>query len=102
VLFCCDTSLAFASAETPIPNVAIAKAIPNTFFIVLCHLSPKNLVGLPTGNLERARLIFKTPSASAWLQAIATPHGAKKDNLVDLENLSFGISLALVCPVNKL
>jgi hypothetical protein len=45
VLFCCDTSLAFASAETPIPNVAIAKAIPNTFFIVFAHLFPKKLVG---------------------------------------------------------
>jgi hypothetical protein len=42
VLFCCDTSLAFASAETPIPNVAIAKAIPNIFFIVFAHLFPKN------------------------------------------------------------
>jgi hypothetical protein len=41
VLFCCDTSVAFASAETPIPNEAIANVIPSNFFIDFAHLSPK-------------------------------------------------------------
>lgn len=41
----------------------------------------------PSGHLERARLLSKTPSVSAWLQAIGTPHEAKRDDLANLENL---------------
>jgi len=46
VLFCCDTSVAFASAETPIPNEAIANVIPSNFFIVFANPFAKKIVGL--------------------------------------------------------
>jgi hypothetical protein len=86
-VFACDTSLAFASAETPIPNVAIAKAIPNTFFICFAHLS-KKLVGLYPF-LERARPLFKTPLVPAWLQAICKPQKAQNKSCKILSKTYF-------------